>query len=291
MKLFQPDCVSCLFEQFKNGLISCKSGITTEEILHHQRELMRRLIDLPFTQFRHPFFGKIVYGLINEILNDPDPFKKEKIKFQNTGKKLYPKLKEMVKDSNNPLLKACVFSIMGNAIDLGVPAVIDIENDIQQITEEDLLINDFIEFEKDLNETETILIVGDNTGEIFFDKVLVEEILKIYPNKKIFFSVRTAPIINDATLEDAIFTGLDKICCVIESAPYPGMILEKSTPEFIDRFNTSDLIIMKGQGNFETSDNLKPKGSLYFFLKVKCPTIQKVLNIPIGGLVLKKKRN
>ncbi len=287
---FQPDCVSCLFEQLKRSLISCKSGITTEEILHHQREVMKRLIDLPFTQFRHPIVGKVVYGLINEILNDPDPFKKAKIEFQNTGKKLYPKLKEMVKDSNNPLLRACIFSIMGNAIDLAVPAVIDIENDIQQITEEDLLINDFIEFEKDLNEAETILIVGDNTGEIFFDKVLIEEILKIHPNKKIFFSVRAEPIINDATMEDAIFTGLDKICCVIESAPYPGMILEKSTPEFIERFNICDLIIMRGQENFETSDDLKPKGLIYFFLKAKCPTLQKVLNIPIGGLVLKKRK-
>lgn len=288
---FQPECVSCLFEQLKRSLISCKSGITTEEILHHQREVMKRLIDLPFTQFRHPIVGKVVYGLINEILNDPDPFKKAKIEFQNTGKKLYPKLKDMVKNSNNPLLEACIISIMGNAIDLGAPATIDIENDIQKITKEDLMINDFIEFGKDLKKAKSILIIGDNTGEIFFDKVLIEEILKIYPNKKIFFSVRSAPIINDATMEDAIFTGLDKICSIIESAPYPGMILEKSTPEFIDRFNTSDLIIMKGQGNFETSDDLKPKGSIFFFLKAKCPTIQKVLNIPIGGLVLKKKRN
>lgn len=290
MKRFvHPDCISCLFEQLKKVLISFKPSIPDIVIISHQKELMKRLIDLPDSEFGSPILGGIVYKLASEVLDDPDPYQKEKKQIQEKAKLLYPRLKETVNTAKNPLFQACLFSIMGNAIDLGAPLEIDIENDIDVISEKDLKIDDFQKFSMDLRNSQKILIIGDNTGEIFFDKVLLEEILNQYPTKEITYSVRSGPIINDSTMEDAIFAGIDKICKVVENSNYPGFILEDSTPEFIKVFNSSDLIIMKGQGNFESGGNIEIKSKVYFFLKAKCHVIEEYLNIPLGALILKKK--
>ncbi len=289
-KFVHPDCIGCLFDQLKKVLTSFKPEISYEEIITHQKELMKRLVNLPLSDFGSPNLGKVVYGLASEILGVPDPYKKEKVYIQNKAKDLYPKLKNLVEKSKNPLLQACIISIMGNALDLGAPRPIDIENDIKNISDDDLKINDFTHFEENLEGAQKILIIGDNTGEIFFDKVLIEEILRQNPKKEITYSVRSGPIINDSLKEDAIFAGIEKICNVIENTDYPGIILEETTPEFQELFYSCDLIIMKGQGNFESAENVETNGIVYFFLKAKCHVIEEYFDIPLGGLILMKKR-
>ena len=103
--------------------------------------------------------------------------------------------------------------------------------------------------------------MGDNVGESVFDRILVKEL-----KKPVKYAVRTGPIINDVTMEDAIASGLDEVAELIDSGcQSPGVILHQSTPEFLEIFNKSGLVISKGQGNYETLSELDK--NIYFVLK------------------------
>ena len=126
-----------------------------------------------------------------------------------------------------------------------------------------------------------ILYLGDNCGETIFDRLLIEEM-----GKEIIYAVRSVPIINDATIEDAKFCGLNKITKIISSgSDVAGTPLEICSQEFLSFFNRSSFIISKGQGNFETlSEEKKP---IFFLLKAKCSIVAKELNCKIGDMILK----
>jgi len=146
---------------------------------------------------------------------------------------------------------------------------------------------DYQEFKYALNNAESILYLGDNTGEIVFDKLLIEELSNMLPDVKITYVVRDKPVINDALMEDAVSCGLDKIVDVISSGcDAPGTILDLCSKEFLKLYESAELIISKGQGNFETlADEKRP---IFFLFKVKCPVIANHTGFNLGDIVLKK---
>jgi uncharacterized protein with ATP-grasp and redox domains len=128
-----------------------------------------------------------------------------------------------------------------------------------------------------------ILYLCDNAGEIVFDRLLIE----VLPSEKITAVVRGTPVINDATLEDARATGLTEVVRVMDNgSDAPGTLLETCSPAFRDCFAAADLIIAKGQGNFETLSETRGK-RIFFLLKVKCPLIARDIGEPTGRLVVK----
>jgi len=131
-----------------------------------------------------------------------------------------------------------------------------------------------------------VLYLGDNSGEIVLDTILVEYLLKL--GKKVTFTVKSAPIINDATLEDAHFAGIDRLARVIETGSNDiGVCWENASAEFISEFESADIIIAKGHGNFETC--LGRKENIYFLLKTKCELVASELNVPLGSIVLSRR--
>ena len=151
-------------------------------------------------------------------------------------------------------------------------------------------INNYADFRRDLERARTLLIVGDNAGEIVFDKLLLEVIHSQYPDIRLFFAARGGPAINDATINDAKMVGLADIAEIVASSASPGVILEQTSPEFRSLFHSVDLIISKGQGNFESLDDLNPaKAEIYFFLKTKCNLVSNILKTQLGKLIIAKK--
>ncbi|MGQ4875952.1 MAG: ARMT1-like domain-containing protein, partial [Promethearchaeia archaeon] len=136
-----------------------------------------------------------------------------------------------------------------------------------------------------------LLILGDNSGEIVFDRILIEILQELYPNLEIIYSVRAGPIINDATMEDAEFAGLTKIVKVIEAPAAPGIELSIASDEFKYYFlNESEVILSKGQGNFESLYGINmPNKEVYYLLKAKCNLMERIFNVKIGDLIFKKK--
>jgi uncharacterized protein with ATP-grasp and redox domains len=221
-----------------------------------------------------------------------DFYKGIKDKSNRRAMELYPKLKEKVARSNDPLLTAVELAIAGNIIDYAAKNTINIEEEIERLFQDDFTpgkrgVFEYEDFRNDLEAAKTVLFLADNAGEIVFDRVLIEEICG---NRKIIFAVRDKPTINDALMEDAIFCGIDKVAQVISSGvDAPGTILKYCSDEFLKIFNQADLIISKGQGNYEALSDCGKE--IYFLLKVKCPVIARHTGAMVGDIFLKKIRN
>jgi len=276
------DCIPCFFRQ---GLTAARLFTKDEKKQKKILEEIAKEIPSISLDSNPPQMGRKIHMIIQKATNSPDPYKKIKEKYNKIALKLYPKLKSEVKKAKDPLLTAIRVAIVGNVIDFGAPFHLNLEQEIKTILNQEFAIFDYAKFKKALSETEEILYLGDNSSEVAFDKILIEQL-----NKKVTYVVRRKPVINDATLEDALFFGMDKIAKVISSGcDAPGTILSLCSKEFLALYNSSKLIISKGQGNYESlSDGNRP---IFFLLKAKCSIIAKDLGCRRGDIVLKSKGN
>jgi len=277
------DCIPCFVRQ---ALDSARLA-TDDEKIHEQvvRETLRLAADLDMSQ-SPPAIGQKIHRLIRELIGNNDPYHELKQRFNRLALRLCAELEERVKSSEAPLEKAVRLAIAGNIIDLGVKTSIA-ESDIERIIR-DCLTADFDsqqleDFRNAVSRAKRILYLADNAGEIVFDRLLIE----LLPYEKITVVVKGEPVINDATMEDAEFAGLTEMTEVIDNgSDGPGTILETCSQTFRNRFEDTDLIIAKGQGNYETlSDSDK---NIFFILKAKCPVIARDLGCEVGRMILKK---
>ena len=179
----------------------------------------------------------------------------------------------MVKQSDDRLLTAIKIAIAGNIIDLGVNHEFDIVSDVKKILHQEFAIFDYDAFKNSLKKAKQILYLGDNCGESVFDKILIKEL-----HKPVQYVVRSKPIINDVTTAEAIASGIDEVAEIIESGSQsPGIILNRSNPDFLYRFNRADMVISKGQGNFEGLSGCNRQ--VFFLLKAKCTVIARHIGV------------
>ena len=164
-----------------------------------------------------------------------------------------------------------------NIIDTGIMFDYDLEKTIDRTMEKGFAIDHYDKFLEDLGKSKTILYLSDNCGEIIFDKPVLEIFSKM--GKEIWTAVKSAPILNDALYEDAVFAGLDEFSRIIETGSgFLGVNPDDSSEEFMHLLNTCDIIISKGQANFESLNEYRYyRGSLYFILKVKCDRVADVI--------------
>jgi len=218
---------------------------------------------------------------VKEISNVEDPFYEDKREQNKRALEIYPKLKEIVANSDDSLFTAVKLAIVGNVIDLGPGHTFEINQAVEECFKKDLKINHFDMFKKLIEDAQDILYIADNAGEIVFDKVLLEQLKE----KKITFVVRAQAIANDALYEDAIEAGIDKLAKIekldlLGKTPGDGKTLE----DMQEVFQIYDVVISKGQANFELFDEYT--GNTFFLLRVKCQPIATVLNSEIGDLIL-----
>jgi len=251
------------------------------------RKILRFLSETDLSQ-TPPHVVRQIQHAIREVTGVEDPFKNAKIQLNQTALALYPKLKAMVKGSSNPLYMAVRLAIAGNAMDMGAVGKMskqDIESAVEK-TLHDPFWGDFDAFEQALSQATSVLYLADNSGEIAFDRILIEEILP----KKVTLVVRGGPTLNDATLHDAQAVGLDKLVEVIDNGfDAPGTILDHCSPAFVKRFWDADLIIAKGQGNYETLNTVP--ANIFFLFKTKCEPVRDLVNQLIGTQVLIRAEN
>jgi len=231
-----------------------------------------------------PAMAQKIHRFICEITGVKDPYLEVKNRFNKLALQMYPELKQQVSTSADPLETAVRLAIAGNIIDFGVNSVVEqsqVEKTIAESLTEPLDMEAMEEFREATSQAEDILYLGDNTGEIVFDRLLIEQL----PYEKITFAVKGGPILNDATIEDAQIVGLTDIVNVIDNgSDAPGTILESCSEAFRRRFDDSDLIIVKGQGNYETLSDIDK--NVFFMLQPKCVVLARHLGCEIGSLVL-----
>ena len=277
MKTFL-DCLPCMMDQaLRAGRIATDDERIIKKLLDSVGAMMK---DIPLEN-TPPETGEIIYRKVREITGVTDPYKEVKKANIEEALSLYPELKKIVEESDNSLLTAIRIAIAGNVIDLGVNKKFNLVEDVRKILKQDFAILDFEKFEKQLKIADSVLYLGDNAGESVFDKILIEEL-----NKPVTYVVREIPVINDVTEEDAIASGINEVAEIISSGTTaPAVILRLCNNEFIERFNSSKMIISKGQGNYEgLSDVNQP---VFFLLKAKCFVIANDLNVEENDIVLK----
>ncbi len=273
------DCYPCFFTQ----AIRTSRMITSDEkkIWQILNEVSLSLPEIHFGA-TPPEIGREVYRIISKRTGIKDPYRKIKEKCTHQALSLYPELKKLINSSEDRLMTAIRISIAGNIIDFGANFDFDLKKDVGTILSQDFSINHYREFCEALDKARKILYLADNAGETVFDRFLIEEI-----NKPVIYVVRAHPIINDATREDAILAGIDKVAEIVSSGcDAPGNILKFCSDEFLKVYRSADLIISKGQGNYEgLSDEDRP---IFFLLKAKCHVIARDIGIDEGSIVLMK---
>ncbi len=272
------DCFPCFMSQaLRAARIATDDKKKIKEVLDEVGMMLR---EIPL-ESSPPETGRIIYKKISEITGNPDPYRE--IKKENTKKalSLYPYMKKHLEKSKDRLLSAIRIAIAGNVIDFGVNSNFDLKDDMDDVLDKDFAICDYGTFKENLNKVSTILYIGDNAGECVFDRILIEEI-----KKPVIYIVREVPVINDAIYEDAAEAGIDKVATILSSGTdAPGTVLETCNDGFKRLYDNSELIISKGQGNYEAlSGKRRP---ILFLLKAKCNVIAADIGVNEGDIVLK----
>ncbi len=193
-----------------------------------------------------------------------------------------------IDDSDTPLETGIQIAAAGNIIDFGAKdhASLNLEEELRLLDKIPFAHYDIEPFKEILEKASLLLYICDNSGEIIFDMLFIKEIERAYPNLQIVASVRGKPIINDATLKDAKVVGLDRLVKTISSGSvYPGTILPETTEEFQRLYVSADVILSKGQGNFETLLPIADK-RIFFLLRIKCELMASVAKVRKDSLVL-----
>ena len=293
----KPDCTVCLLSQYLK--ISRLSGLEEDVLEKGFYQLIREIPDAikPITPVE---MAARMTSIIHSYSGIRDPYMEIKRKSNMAALSLVPDLKKRINLSAHPLQEALSLAIAGNLIDFGVNANLNIKDALDEILSKPVLKNlengtasdddifQFNSFYSSLKEAENLVYLGDNAGEIVFDRLFIEEILREFPDKRITFVVRGGPALNDVLEEDAETSGITELCRVINSGcAAAGTVLSKTSAEFKSALDNADLVISKGQGNYETLFG-EALPLTYFLFRIKCEIVAKDAGGDLGRLALKK---
>ncbi|MEA3308579.1 MAG: ARMT1-like domain-containing protein [Chloroflexota bacterium] len=274
------DCYPCFLRQ---ALAAARHAQVNEEL--QQRVLCQVMEMLPTfdLQTSPPEMGADIHRLIRLELDNPDPYREAKEKSTSEALALYPRLKKRIASSADRLDTAVRLAIAGNIIDLGVSQTYALWDVVERMLTQEFAIDARVAFRAALATAQSVLYLGDNAGETVFDRLLIETL-----ELPVTYVVKGSPVLNDATLEDARAAGLDQVATLATNGTdIPGTILAKTSVEFQERYAEAELIIAKGQGNYETlSGSRNPK--LFYLLQIKCPVIARDLGVQVGAMVFKQ---
>lgn len=269
------DCLPCFLRQaLYTARIATDSAAQQQEILR-QAALLVADFDLALSP---PENAIRLYQMIASTAGTADPFAALKKESNRFARDLRPELRQRIRQASDPLATALKFAIAGNIIDYGAHHEFDARQTIDDCLTRPYAIDDYLQFCRALAEARKILYLADNCGEIVFDGLLLEEMGKT----EVTVAVKERPIINDALKDDAFGCGLgERYALVSNGTACPGTPLALCSDEFQELFRNADLIISKGQGNFETLSEVA--APIYFLLTVKCPVVVGHINETSAG--------
>ncbi|NTV21630.1 MAG: protein-glutamate O-methyltransferase family protein [Chlorobium limicola] len=286
-------CYPCIFEQLHS--LARVTGLDEEEGKMLFEHSMRHLLATHGE-------GLVVQHIIRSATDraialsgkgvDYDPYGAIKKQSNDIARQFAGGFRNKIRHSSEPLRDAVKIAAAGNIIDFGAKrhGSLDIEMELSSIDERAFGRFDFAEFSGRLKLAGKLLYICDNAGEIVFDRLFIEEIRRSNPGLEVTCAVRALPIINDAVLADAHDAGLFDVAEVVSSGSvYPGTLFSETSDEFRGLFDNADVIISKGQGNFETLLDVADE-RLFFILRIKCDQMAKLSRVAKGELVLMQGR-
>ncbi len=229
-------------------------------------------------EFSPPQNAVALYDMISLKVGKEDPFYQLKKESTQQALALYPRLKEKIKNSADPLDTALRLAACGNVVDYGVSSDFDLMKEVEEVFNADFFHYEYEEFAEKLHQVDWILYIGDNCGESVFDRMLIEEL-----GIPVKYAVRGGPIINDVTKEDAVDAGIDQVAEIVSTGcRAPGIVFDWCSDEFKALYDSAPMIISKGQGNFETLSD--EKREIFFIFKIKCKVVASFLDSPLNSM-------
>ncbi|MGQ9846895.1 MAG: damage-control phosphatase ARMT1 family protein [Bacteroidales bacterium] len=271
-------CEKCFLKTYQRLFQKFKASSKSEELFYaFFQEILREQSALS-----NPEIQKLLQNKFCELIRIVDPFAEEKKNSNRIALSLYDEWKPKVFASENPFDVALRLAIAGNIMDYGANNSFDIHKTIERVLTTSFAIDHSKALQTKIKQAKKILYLGDNAGEIVFDRLFIETFM----HNNITFAVKAAPILNDVTLDDAKQVEIDLVADVISNGyDAPSTILNKCSNEFINIYNSADLIISKGQGNFEgLMHQNDPR--IFFLMMIKCDVIAEMLNVEKGSFVV-----
>lgn len=280
-------CIRCFFRQ-------AETTSSLIKLAPHKKRKLHSLLKKKLLQFdpRQPpvVFGRTIYKNISSVSGIKDIFHKEKIRIEKHLLTYINSIEQSLQNTKDPLYAAAKMCCSANAIDFGAGHTPNVEMLISRMKKIQLRVNNFSEFRAALRTAKTILIIADNCGEALFDRLFIEQLLRYSPRLQIFYATRARPIINDVLVSDAKRMGIHKIATVLSSGcDYPGIIIRHTSSRFKKIYGRADIIISKGQGNFESLYD--PLKNIFYLFKIKCKTVSEYLSLPASSVLFLHNRS
>lgn len=286
MKLYL-DCLPCLLSQ------ACNLAKKHLEDENKQHLLVKRVLEEMSKCGQDscaPLVAQKIHRIVRYITGNSDPYRDIKSFFNHEMLGLENKFRHLIYNARQPMAYALKLAAAGNIIDFGARS--NLEHDeifkiIDATMEKEFSTGLYNQLRDDLSRAGTLLYLGDNAGEIVFDKLFIEVIKREYPGLKIYFATRGGPVINDVTVQDAMDVGIDQYATIINNGTdIPGTVLTACSNEFLRLFNHAQVIISKGQGNFESLVDEQRK-KIYFIFLCKCHLFEQKLGLNKHDLVFR----
>lgn len=275
------DCYPCFLRQ---GLDAARRLGADEPEQKRVLDLLLGVLAQVELSATPPHIADQIHRLVRRTLGDGDPYRDFKDAATREALALYPRLEELVSKAVDRLEMAVRLSIAGNVIDAGPGHEGELETAVGRALSESLPREEIDALRGALAGVREVLYLADNAGETVFDRLLVESL-----DVPVIYAVKSGPVLNDATAQDARAAGLHRRARVIGTgSDAPGTILERCSRRFVERYRRAGLVIAKGQANYETLSQEGPK--VFFLLQAKCPVIARDLAVPVGSIVLRQGR-
>jgi uncharacterized protein with ATP-grasp and redox domains len=231
-----------------------------------------------------------VWSVLCEFAGNNDPLKDIKADQNRKALELAPYVRKAIEQSDKPFLEAVKFAITGNQLDV----MLDTKTGLKKEAAPDAAIsnesiNNANDLKKRLQETQKVIYFTDNSGEVIFDRILMEQI-KAISSAELILVARSLPILNDVTASEARSLGLGDVAKIMENGirePLAGTKLSKTSKEIQDLVREANVIIAKGVGNLDTmTEEESFRGKTFFLFHGKCRPSCSVQNAPLGSLVV-----
>lgn len=281
-------CLPCLVNQVIKvaDIIKAKNR---EEILH---EVFAYLSKVDFNKTNPEISGE-TFRIIKKHIRNEDPYLEVRNYYNNLLMKLSENYEEKIIASEDSFYQAMKYAVIGNIIDFNPIHNSTMEEIMEFINQADSLefrINNMEQLKQEIQHAKSVLYLGDNCGEICFDKIFIKEIKKYNPDVTVYFGVRGEPVINDSIEADAYSVGMDEYASIISNGDGSlGTVVERTSEEFQKIFKQADTIIAKGQANYECLSECDRNG-IYFLLMTKCEVIADDIGVPVKSLICMKNK-
>lgn len=286
----KENCKECDINQIKKVCSILSLDKMKEKELDEEVEDYLKTVDM--SKCNPEVMGEI-WNIMSEIIDDNNPYREIKKYYNEEVMKIVPDVLKLIENGENRLETALKISICGNLIDFAAKHEFNLDmllKKIEEVSAGKLVINDSQNMFEQLNDSDTLLYLGDNCGEIVLDKVFIEEIKRSNPYLRVFYGVRGKAIVNDVTIDDAEMVHMNECAEVISNGDGGlGTVLKNTSTDFKRIYDMADIVICKGQGNYESLLS-SDKENLYFLFMAKCENVTQPLNIPDMSIICLKNR-